>query len=183
MSDGKSHVDFPASSPHVLACGGTRLTVDGNAIADETVWNNGAGQGATGGGVSDQFPLPDYQTGANVPPSGNPGGHVGRGVPDVAADADPQTGYQVRVDGHDLVFGGTSAAAPVWAALVAVANQRLGRRVGFLHPTLYGPAGPHALRDIVAGNNGVYSAASGWDPCTGWGSPGAQALIDSLTAS
>ncbi len=182
VSDGLSHVDFPASSPHVLACGGTSLTADGEAIDTETVWNNGPGAGATGGGVSEQFELPDFQTGASVPVSSNPSHFKGRGVPDVAGDADPRTGYQVRVDGHDLVFGGTSAVAPLWAALVARANESLGRRVGFLQSTLYASGGK-SFRDVVSGNNGSYSAGAGWDACTGWGSPRGQALVDELGGS
>src|SRR5207253_5482826 len=85
VSDGLAHVDFPASSPHVLACGGTRLESASGAITSELVWNDPSG-GATGGGVSDVFPLPDWQQGANVPPSANGGSQPGRGVPDVAAD-------------------------------------------------------------------------------------------------
>lgn len=182
VNDGKAHVDFPASSPHVLACGGTRVTATGSSIQSETVWNNGAGGGATGGGVSAHFPRPAYQSGVTVP--ARPGGHgTGRGVPDVAGDADPQTGYRIRVDGHDLVFGGTSAVAPLWAALVALANQHKQQgRVGFLQTKLYGPAGSKGLRDVTSGNNGAYSASIGWDACTGLGTPIGQPLIDALIA-
>jgi kumamolisin len=183
VQDGRAHVDFPASSPYVLACGGTRVTANGDSIATETVWNNGAGQGATGGGVSDHFDPPSYQQGAGVPPSANPGKRKGRGVPDVAGDADPQTGYRIRVDGHDLVFGGTSAVAPLWAALVALANQKLGARVGFLQPQLYGSHPKSAFNDVTAGNNGAYKSKKGWDACTGWGSPRGDGLIDALSSS
>jgi kumamolisin len=173
-TDGAAHVDFPSSSPHVLACGGTSLQADptSGAVHSETVWNDGSGGGATGGGVSDVFPLPDWQGAAGVPAKG---ATPGRGVPDVAADADPQTGYQVRVDGRDLVIGGTSAVAPLWAALVARLAQTAGRPLGLLQPTLYASARQGAaatgFRDITSGSNGDYSAASGWDPCTGLGVP------------
>jgi kumamolisin len=180
VSDGNAHVDFPASSPNVLACGGTSVVANGNLLQTETVWNNGPGNGATGGGVSDHFALPSYQSGAGVPPSANTGHHVGRGVPDVAGDADPRTGYQIRVDGHNLVFGGTSAVAPLWAALVAIANQKLGRRVGFLQPQLYGSHPANAFNDVTNGDNGAYPSGTGWDACTGWGSPRGQGLIDAL---
>jgi kumamolisin len=110
VTDGKVHVDFPSSSPYVLACGGTRLVATGNAINSETVWHESSNS-ATGGGVSDFFPLPDYQQNANVPVSLSTG-FKGRGLPDVAANADPNTGYKVLVDGQQLVIGGTSAVEP-----------------------------------------------------------------------
>src|SRR5262249_55544055 len=108
VGDGLAHADFPSSSPNVIACGGTKLVASGGWIADETVWNDPS-DGATGGGISDHFALPVYQRGAGVPPSANPGGHVGRGLPDLSANADPATGYQVLVDGQTGVLGGTSA--------------------------------------------------------------------------
>ena len=171
VGDGKPHVDFPASSPFALACGGTLLAASGKAITSEVVWNENAKTSATGGGVSGFFALPGYQKSAKVPPIAG-SSKRGRGVPDVAGDADPNSGYRVRVDGKALVIGGTSAVAPLWAGLVALMNQKLGRPVGYLNPLLYGSlAGNGALRDVVSGNNGSYSAGKGWDPCTGWGSP------------
>jgi kumamolisin len=176
VGDGRAHADFPASSPHVLACGGTRLNGTAGEIADEISWNDGPAGGSTGGGISDVFDLPAWQSAAGVPPSANPNRRVGRGLPDVAGNASPATGYAVRVDGRDLVFGGTSAVAPLYAALVARLNQRLGRSVGFLNPALYGPA-TGAIRDITAGDNGAYRAGPGWDACTGLGRiDGAQLL-------
>jgi kumamolisin len=172
------HVDFPAASPNVLACGGTSLDADPatGTVSSETVWNNGPGNGATGGGISDTFPQPPWQTTAGVPPREH--GHTttaGRGVPDVAADADPRTGYQVYVDGTATVFGGTSAVAPLWAALICRLAQSLGRPLGLLQPTLYAGAQPGVtqpgFRDITTGDNGAYHAAPGWDPCTGLGVP------------
>lgn len=180
VSDGAAHVDFPASSPHVLACGGTRIEASGSAISSEAVWNDGPGQGATGGGVSAHFPVPSWQGTAHVPPSVNDG-RPGRGVPDISGDADPETGYRIRVDGQEGVVGGTSAVAPLWAGLVALCNQKLGRQVGFLNPLLYGPlAGAPRLRDVTTGNNGAYSAATGWDACTGLGTPNGEKLLEAL---
>ncbi len=181
LTDGKAHVDFPSSSPFALACGGTKLFVNGTQISSEVVWNEST-DSATGGGVSSAFPLPTYQSGAQVPFSVNPGGGPGRGVPDVAGDADPTTGYQVRVDGEDFVIGGTSAVAPLWAGLIALCNQNLPKPVGFLNPLLYGSlVGTGAVRDITTGNNGAYPARSGWDACTGWGSPVGVRLLQKLT--
>jgi kumamolisin len=173
VTDGLNHVDFPASSPNVLACGGTQLVASGNTITSQIVWNELANnEGATGGGVSDVFPLPSYQSGAGVPPSANPGGHVGRGVPDVAGDADPSTGYVTLVDGNPDVIGGTSAVAPLWAGLIALVNQSLGKSAGFINPLLYqNPGAAGDFSDITSGNNGAYSAGPGWDACTGLGSP------------
>jgi len=173
VTDGLNHVDFPASSPNVLACGGTQLVASGNAITSETVWNELANnEGATGGGISDVFPLPSWQNGAGVPPSANPNHNVGRGVPDVAGDADPATGYVTRVDGNPDVIGGTSAVAPLWAGLIALINQSMGKPIGFINPLLYKDASTAAdFNDVTSGNNGAYSAGPGWDACTGFGSP------------
>ena len=148
------HVDFPASSPHVIACGGTKLNGSGTTIASEVVWNELASkEGATGGGVSAMFALPSWQAGVGVPkPSGSTGG---RGVPDVAGDADPATGYTIRVDGQTAVIGGTSAVAPLWAGLVALANAANGKTAGFANPALY-KAAKTAFHDITSGHNGVY---------------------------
>src|ERR1022692_978707 len=173
VNDGLNHVDFPASSPNVLACGGTKLVASGNAVTSETVWNELANnEGATGGGISDAFPLPSWQTGAGVPPSANPNHNVGRGVPDVAGDADPTTGYVTLVDGNPDVIGGTSAVAPLWAGLIALINESIGKSAGFINPLLYKSASTAAdFNDITSGNNGAYSAGPGWDACTGLGSP------------
>ena len=182
VTDGAAHVDFPASSPNVLACGGTRLESSRNKITKEVVWNE-TGGGATGGGVSETFALPSYQAGAKVPVSVNPSHFKGRGVPDVAGDADPATGYQIRVDGRTTVFGGTSAVAPLWAALIAIMNQQLGKSLGFLNPALYAAAAKGTFHDITSGNNGAYSAATGWDACTGLGSPDGHSLLSALSGT
>lgn len=182
VTDNLNHVDFPASSPYALACGGTRLTASGNTISSETVWNElAANEGATGGGISDFFALPTWQAGAKVPPSANPGHHVGRGVPDVAGDADPATGYVTRVDGQPDVIGGTSAVAPLWAGLIARINQKLKTPVGYANPLLYGDAAKAgAFHDITSGNNGAYKAGPGWDACSGLGTPIGTALLSAL---
>jgi kumamolisin len=168
VSDGSNNVDFPSSSPNVLACGGTTLVSSNGVITSETVWNDGTDGGATGGGFSTVFAQPTYQSSlaANYP------GQTGRGVPDVAGVADPDTGYSILVDGEQEVVGGTSAVAPLWAGLVALLNQQLNTRVGFLNPLIYALAEPdNGFNDITQGNNGSYSAGPGWDPCTGLGSP------------
>ncbi|RMI27789.1 peptidase S53 [Nocardia stercoris] len=179
--DGGRHADFPASSPHALACGGTRLLGSPPQITAETVWNNPGG-GATGGGISSVFPMPDYQATAGVPARAD--GGTGRGVPDVAGNADPETGYQVLIDGQRRVVGGTSAVAPLWAALIARLAQATGRPLGLVHPHLYrgirpGVAQP-GFRDITSGDNGAYHATAGWDPCTGLGTPDGTALLRTL---
>jgi kumamolisin len=202
--DGRAHVDFPASSPFALGCGGTTLKASGRAIASETVWNQGfadlspsAGPngsfGATGGGVSEAFmPPPTWQANANVPPSVNTG-QRGRGVPDVAGDGDGATGYNVMmtIQGQRQTFavGGTSAVAPLWAGLIALINQSQERRVGFINPALYNlPVASHVFHDITQGNNRVgdanvgYDAKPGWDPCTGLGTPDGSRLLASLNA-
>jgi kumamolisin len=181
-TDGQQHVDYPSSSAYVLACGGTKLngSASGTKISSETVWNElSHNEGATGGGVSASFALPTWQSSAKVPAGAN--GFSGRGVPDVAGNADPETGYQVLVDGQNQVIGGTSAVAPLWAALIARFNQQLGQSVGDVHEALYG-IGKKAFHDITKGNNGAFKAASGWDACTGWGSPKGQTLLTALAA-
>ena len=181
--DGRAHADFPASSPYVVGCGGTQLIITPSGHPWETVWNNGPGS-ASGGGVSKVFPLPSWQRHVGVPPSVNPGHHVGRGIPDVCGVADPETGVVIiTLDGQHLaVIGGTSATAPMWAALIARLNQALGAPVGFLNPMLYGAFAHGVLRDVIHGNNGAYAARWGWDACTGLGSPDGVNLLAALTA-
>jgi kumamolisin len=191
LDDGHAHVDFPAGSPYVLACGGTTLQLSGDAITGEVVWNEGTraeGGGATGGGVSEMNALPAWQEGI-VPVSVNPTHLRGRGVPDVAGNADGRTGYTILVDGEVTPgVGGTSAVAPLWAGLIARVNQEVGKPVGFINPLLYQARVGSALRDITVGTNdptggviGAYTANSGWDACTGWGSPDGARLLTALT--
>ena len=174
VSDGRQHVDFPASSPHALGCGGTRLVISGSTVT-ETVWNDlASGDGATGGGFSALFPAPAWQL-----PALKPSGQKARGVPDVAGDADPQTGYEILVDGTRSAIGGTSAVAPLWAGLIALCNQATGRQPAGLAQALYG-AEAAGFRDITQGNNGGFSAGPGWDPCTGLGVPVGSGLVASV---
>jgi kumamolisin len=183
-TDGKNHCDYPASSPYALGCGGTRLeaSTSTGVISSETVWNDGSSGGATGGGISTLYPLPSWQASAGVPAASVSTG--GRGVPDVAGNADPQTGYQVLVDGKQSVYGGTSAVAPLWAALIARLAQSTGRTFGLFQTQLYAGVTPGqdvaGFNDITSGNNGAYSAGPGWDPCTGLGSPSATDLLNRL---
>lgn len=179
VNDGKQHVDFPASAAHALACGGTSLEISGGQITSETVWNDGAGGGAGGGGISVEIPVPSYQSQIELPNNIDTG-KPGRGVPDVAGDADPATGYSILVDGARQTIGGTSAVAPLWAGLTALINQSLGKPAGFLQPQLYAAVAQRGLHDITQGDNGEYHAGPGWDPCTGLGSPDGTALLQAL---
>jgi kumamolisin len=190
IQDGKAHVNFPATSPSVLAVGGTSMHAKTSAgkttVLSETVWNDGPGSG-TGGGVSDFVPVPSWQQG-KVPSSINPGHFAGRAIPDVAANADPATGYRVAFQGKFATVGGTSASAPLWASLIARINATLGARAGNLNATLYATIGPKkVLRDITSGNNdtdglleGQFKADEGWDACTGWGTPNGGNLLNAL---
>ena len=181
VADGAVHVDFPASSPFVVACGGTSITVAGGTITAEIVWNSGTS--GTGGGISGVFPVPAYQSGVSLPPNVSTG-QTGRGVPDVAADADPATGYQITVDGQTFAVGGTSAVAPLWAGLFALANQGRGKRLGQANAALY--ANQAAFREIISGNNAPsgsnlgYQAGPGWNGCTGLGVMRGAALLAAL---
>ena len=187
--DKKPHADFPSSSPFSLACGGTKLSVAGGAIASEVVWNEGQKGGAGGGGVSNLFALPSYQANTKVPKA--PNGSAGRGLPDLAGNADPDTGYQIFLAGAQQVIGGTSAVAPLMAGLIALINQSLAQKTpgvtaGFLNPLLYGSAAA-AFRDITTGNNdiygklkGLYTAGPGWDACSGLGVPDGAKLLASV---
>jgi kumamolisin len=172
-------VDFPGSAPHALCCGGTQLTATGSTITNEIVWNSEGGAG--GGGHSSTFAMPTYQTGFVTPPAGTTGG---RGVPDVSGNAAPNSGYIVSVDGKKQVIGGTSAVAPLYAALVTLCAEKLGKPVGFLQPQIYkaGAQGT-AFHDITSGNNdasgagGPYNATKGWDPASGLGSPNGMEIL------
>jgi kumamolisin len=197
--DGLAHVDFPSASPFSLSCGGTRLILNNGAIASESVWNQNKADlsqgetgsfGASGGGVSGAFSVPGYQQQANVPVSLNPAGYKGRGVPDVTGNGDPQTGYNVLVDGQKEQYGGTSAVAPLWAALIARINQKLQGRVGFINPQLYAlHTNAAAFHNVSQGSNRVsygafnnigYDAGAGWNAASGLGSPDGTVLCNLL---
>ncbi len=192
VKDGNAHVNFPATSPYVLAVGGTTLHArkgkNGQAAVTEAVWNDGPGSG-TGGGVSDITPAPNWQEG-KVPRSINPGNFAGRAIPDVAANADPATGYLTMSGGQLGIVGGTSASAPLWGSLITRLNALLKGRVGNLNALLYGTIGPAGvLRDITSGNNdtdglleGHFQAGPGWDACTGWGVPDGAKLLAALSS-
>lgn len=176
-SDGGDHADFPASSNYALACGGTSIAGNSGSIESETVWNDS--EGASGGGVSVFFDLPAWRNELRATTAGNASNQLQkRGVPDVSGNADPETGYAVRVDGQDLTLGGTSAVAPLWAGLIARINANNGSPAGYINQRLYPSAG--SFRDIVSGNNGTFYASPGWDACTGLGSPDGQRLQDIL---
>lgn len=183
VNDGAAHVTFPASSHRAIGCGGTAITVSGGVIAAETVWNDGTS--GTGGGISDLFPVPAFQAAIGLPPSVN-GGRAGRGVPDVAADAAPGSGYRIILDGQAMLTGGTSAVAPLWAGLIALVNARATHPAGFILPTLY--ATPGLTRQIAGGDNRPagspigYAAGGRWNACTGLGVPLGEALFSALTA-
>ena len=180
-------VSLPASDPLVLAVGGTILdaTSPTGTYLGEMAWNGGTD--ASGGGYSSLFPRPTYQDGV---------ARIGatRGVPDVAANADPSTAMAMEYsDGEFRAATGTSAATPLWAGVIALADQEAGQHLGFVNPAIYAiarsPAYHQAFHDVVTGDNSVlwptgvfvgYNAGPGWDPVTGWGSPDAQYLVPLL---
>jgi kumamolisin len=179
-------VDYPATDPYVTGTGGTRLTINNGQLGSEVAWNNGKGRGSGGGGISPDE-VPDYQKGVQMPPNANNTGVLGRGVPDVAGNADPVTGYKIRVGGSETVMGGTSAVAPLYAALAVRLNEGLGdgKQVGFMNPFLYknGLAGTAPFfNDVTSGNNNGYNTGPGWDAVTGWGSLNGEKLLAAYKA-
>ena len=184
--DGKIHVDHPAVDDMVLACGGTQI----DDSDKDVVWNDGTpfsnvpggGGWASGGGVSEFVALPDYQKSANVPLS-LATKKPGRGVPDIAMSA---TNYFTRVQGTEGASGGTSAVAPLMASLVVLLSQAKKKNVGFLNPFLYANAAKGVTKDVVEGDNGIadtvkgYAAGTGWDACTGLGTPDGKAILEFL---
>jgi len=181
VNDGHAHVYYPQSDPWVTCCGGTTIENVSGSSFDEVTWND---NGITGGGISDVFDLPLWQKAAGVPLSVNPGHRQGRGIPDIAGYAN---GYSIVFDGANQgVYWGTSETAPLYAALTAIINSRLERRVGYLNPLLYVLGGTPVFRDIDDGGsnaaNGVpgYTAGPGWDACTGWGSVNGHDLLHML---
>jgi uncharacterized protein YjbI with pentapeptide repeats len=174
VADGTSHVDFPASSQWVLAVGGTSLQADGTNIRSEVVWNSLANfTGATGTGNSSVFPQPDWQKATSQLSKS------GRSIPDVSANADPNTGYEASIDGQGTVIGGSSAAAPLWAGLVALLNQGLGKNIGHFNPVLYSKIGPTDAFNPIPRGIGIQSQP-GWTPQSGWGTPDGKKLLAAL---
>jgi kumamolisin len=178
-------VDFPASSPWVLAVGGTKLVSLGSGFT-EVAWNDAEFLGASGGGVSEVFEQPKWQSHIRVPHSLST--RTGRGVPDVAINASTMSGYRLVIHGVYGDIGGTSIGAPMWAGLIALLNQGTGRNLGFFNPLLYEKLGPQGvLRSVISGHNGIgelsgYCAGPGWNAVTGWGTPDGTRLLEALTS-
>lgn len=180
--DKAPHVFYPASSPLVIAVGGTQIlmSADGAKIVDERVWNDG--QYGTGGGISNKPGVPDYQRNIQLPVLSSR--LKGRGVPDLAAAAGKNPGYRIVLNGKGASKSGTSAATPLWAALIAMANAKRGRPLGAFHAFLYSK--PSLCKQILRYDNrfnGIgYDAGPGWTPCTGWGAPKGIETIKGLAA-
>jgi kumamolisin len=168
-------VYFPASDPGVTGCGGTTISNVSGTSFSQAAWSG------SGGGVSGAFALPEWQSRAGVPASKNPAGHIGRGVPDIAGNADNLSGYMLAFNGGTVgPVGGTSAVAPLYAGLAALLNASLGEPLGFLNANLYTAEGPYAFDDVTTGNNNGYNAGPGWDPVTGLGSINGSSLATTL---
>ena len=163
-------VDFPSASPFAVGCGGTRLTLNPDGTrSSEKAWSSKDGHGATGGGTTTDYLKPDYQQGhAGLP---------GRNVPDIAGNADPVTGYDILVDWVAAQVGGTSAVAPLYAALCAIITSRLGKPVGNWHNSLYND---DVCIDVIGGENGGYDCITGYDCCTGMGTIDGEKLLAAL---
>jgi len=175
-SGNPAEVLYPASDPWVGGCGGVTIENVSGSSFTEVTW------GGSGGGISNVFPKPAWQSWVNVPTSVNPVGHVGRGVPDISGDADPNSGFELILNGSSTgPWGGTSAVAPFYAGLVAVMNAALDEPVGYLNPNLYAFNGTTVFRDVTVGSNGLYNAGTGWDACTGLGSVFGTAMVTALT--
>jgi len=168
-------VHYPSASRYVLGCGGTSLRRAAHGFV-ETAWEDKlSGQRlASGGGFSQKVKRPSWQADAV-------GTETGRGVPDVAGKADIGGGYEIVARGLRFSMGGTSAAAPMWASLSLLLNEKLGTRAGFFAPLLYTDAFRNATHGILKGNNGKYHAGPGWNPVAGWGSPRGEALLKALS--
>jgi kumamolisin len=196
-ADGLARVNYPASSPNALACGGTSLSFDTGAATHETVWNTtvlGTPR-ASGGGMSGLFARPAWQKGLSTPKPDDvwvdPGaskGFDGRWLPDVAANADRANGYPITLAGRAFTADGTSAVCPLWAALLARISEKLGHNVGWVNERIY-RAGGAAFNDITQGDNAMpgvtsaFHARPGWDACTGWGAPAGQTLLAALAGN
>lgn len=173
-------VDYPASDPNVTGVGGTTLrTGSGGSYSSETVWNSGSsGSTRSGGGYSSIYPTPSWQSSVN---SGK-----NRAVPDVSDAADPNAGgLAINLNGSWESVGGTSEAAPLWAGYLADVDQKAGKSLGNINPTIYGIGASSSsygkdFHDVTQGNNDTYNAGTGYDLATGWGSPIGDKLISDL---
>jgi hypothetical protein len=191
LGDKRAHVLYPGSDPFVTSCGGTSISNVSGLSFTEHVWNDNDNTWLTGGGVSDifyppNFPLPVWQSGANVPGSANDG-HKARAIPDIAGNADGASGYVLYQNGASIgAVGGTSATAPLYAGLVALLNAGFGEPVGYLNPNLYAMPYSYVYRDINDGISNArasapgYKSGPGWDACTGLGSVNGTALANAL---
>jgi hypothetical protein len=193
MGDGKAHCLYPGSDPYITSCGGTSISNVSGLNFTEHTWNDNDNEWMTGGGISDIFQPPNYalpiwQNWANIPGSANDG-HKGRGIPDIAGNADGASGYVLFQNGVSIgAVGGTSAVAPLYAGLTAMLNAGLGEPVGYLNPNLYAVPYSYCYHDI---NDGISNARGGapgyksgpaWDACTGLGSVNGGALETALRA-
>lgn len=176
---GKFDVDFPSASPYVTGVGGTLVTLADGKVVNEVSWNDGR-DSSTGGGISSETTRPDFQKGVKIPPNANGTTFDGRGVPDVAENASPRSGYIVQVDGHEGSIGGTSGAAPQWAAYTAALASSLGRNLGNMNHFLYRNGTAGIFNDIATGDNYGYKSVTGWDPVTGWGTPKLTPMLEAL---
>jgi Pro-kumamolisin, activation domain len=195
VGDGKVHVQYPGSDPWVTSCGGTTIgnVKNGPPVTfDEVAWSESdIFDGATGGGVSAFFPAPSYQTAAGITGAKDSSGvtHSGRAVPDVAANASPNSAFSgIQVAGSSVGGDGTSAVAPLYAGLFAVINQAFGQQIGFINPLIY-QLGESLFHDITVGNNDsgdgtpFFNAGTGWDACTGWGRFDGTKLINGIAGA
>ncbi len=187
VNDGKQHADFPATSPYAVAAGGVRAVLDRltGAIQSIAAWGGTAQQmqtnGGTGGGVSEVFPVPSYQSGNGIHPvSANPPHNPGRGEPDASGVADPQTGLAVISDGKYEGVGGTSASAPeIMTGIAVLSALQNGKGFGLINRDLYA-LGNKGFTDVTSGTNGAYSAGPGWDLTTGWGFPNFETIAKAV---
>lgn len=182
------NVNVPTNNPFVLGCGGTTVAIQNGQLIQNIVWNEqmSGSMVGTGGGYSQRVTIPSYQQRASaIYLNNNPqflrfNPHNGRAIPDISANAAMASAYSIVFNGQWTKMGGTSLSTPLWAALVARLNQALGYQLGFFNSLLYQLEGSNAFFPVPQGNNGLYIAAYGWDPCTGLGSPNGQALLSAI---
>ncbi|BDS09693.1 S53 family peptidase [Aureispira anguillae] len=182
------NVNVPTNNPFVLGCGGTTIQIQNGQLTQNRVWYEQVSNTmvGTGGGYSRRIPIPAYQqTASNLYLSRHPqyvgyNPTNGRAIPDIAANAAMASAYKIVFNGAWMPMGGTSLSTPLWAALIARLNQSLGYQLGFINNLLYQLENSNAFIQAPQGNNGLYIAAYGWDPCTGLGSPNGKALLQAI---